>query len=228
MLDVGAHSGESLARFAEDGWTVHAFEPDPANRAKLEAVAGQYARVTVVPAAVGAERGQMVLYKSAESSGISSLAAFTPGHTASERVDVVSLGAYMQEHGIRAVDFLKVDVEGYERMVLDGYDWSVLPRLVELEFEDRKTVPLGYTWRDLVDLLQDRGYMVVVSEWEPIQRYGTGQSWRCWGTEPYRLADADGWGNLLAARSVDDRELLLRAMKRMERIYRARKALHRR
>ncbi len=36
MVDVGAHYGSSLRPFAKDGWRVFAFEPDPANRQKLE------------------------------------------------------------------------------------------------------------------------------------------------------------------------------------------------
>ena len=67
---------------------------------------------------------------------------------------------------------MKIDVEGFERNVLDGYDWAVRPDLIVLEFEDSKTVPLGYSWKDLADGLIDRGYQVLVSEWFPIERYG--------------------------------------------------------
>ncbi len=35
MIDVGAHYGSSLRKFMIDNWEIHAFEPDPNNRAKL-------------------------------------------------------------------------------------------------------------------------------------------------------------------------------------------------
>ena len=45
MLDVGAHVGASLHLFDLSGWTIHAFEPDPANRAVLEAGYGGHPNV---------------------------------------------------------------------------------------------------------------------------------------------------------------------------------------
>lgn len=227
MLDVGAHHGESLRRFAEAGWTVHAFEPDPANLACLERVAGDFDAVTVVPSAVADTPGRLTLYGSHESTGISSLAAFTDSHSPTAAVDVISLGDYLADNDVTAVDFLKVDVEGYERMVLDGYDWDVPPRVIELEFEDKKTIPLGYTWRDLAEALSDRNYLVIVSEWKPIAAYGPNQTWHRWGTLPYELADPDAWGNILGVRWPHDQARLLRAMRDAGHVYRAKKAFGR-
>jgi FkbM family methyltransferase len=203
MLDVGAHHGGSLAPFARDGWTVHAFEPDATNRAALLASFGHMPNVTVVPKGVSDQPGVLPLFTSAESSGISSFAAFTAGHVASGDVETVTLRDYLSDTGTRTVDFLKIDVEGFERHVLRGYDWSVRPGLILLEFEDSKTVPLGYTWKELADELVDRGYEVLVSEWFPLQRYGEGHKWRRFATYPTELSDPAAWGNLLAAPTLD-------------------------
>jgi len=46
MIDVGAHQGAALAPFLANGWTVHAFEPDPANRAILSS---RYPAVLIRP-----------------------------------------------------------------------------------------------------------------------------------------------------------------------------------
>jgi FkbM family methyltransferase len=202
MLDVGAHHGWSLAPFAEHGWEVHAFEPDPDNRAALSDKYGGTDNVTIVPAAVSDQVGSLTLYTSEESNGISSLAPFTKGHEATTRVDVITLGDYMTEHDIRHVDFLKVDVEGFERNVLAGYDWAVDPRVIELEFEDAKTVPLGYKWQDLADDLVARGYAVIVSEWHPIVQYGSSQRWRRFASYPTTLVDQTAWGNLLCFKDI--------------------------
>ncbi|NEU36261.1 hypothetical protein GN156_37050, partial [bacterium LRH843] len=52
MLDVGAHTGGSLHWFKADAWTIHAFEPDPANRARLEKAAAGFGNVAIHPVAV--------------------------------------------------------------------------------------------------------------------------------------------------------------------------------
>lgn len=202
MLDIGAHHGGSLARFADDGWSVHAFEPDPANRARLESAFGGRPNVTINPVAVSDVCGEMPLFTSELSTGISSLAAFTDAHVPTATVPVITLRSYLASAGIAAVDFMKVDVEGFERNVLRGYDWSVRPEVVVLEFEDAKTLALGYSWRELAKELVRHDYDVVVSEWYPIERYGGAHRWRRAARYPTELADPAGWGNLVAVSSA--------------------------
>jgi len=224
MLDIGAHHGSSLAPFADDGWEIHAFEPDPANRARLHAAFGGRPNVTIVPAAVSDEAGEMALYTSELSTGVSSLAAFTPDHSPTTRVPVVTLGEYLAGAGITAVDFMKIDVEGFERNVLSGHDWSVRPELIVLEFEDAKTVPLGYSWNDLAADLAARGYEILVSEWFPVQQYGVAHRWRRLARYPTDLADPGAWGNLIAAA---DLEHVLPAARRAIGRYRLRRRIER-
>ena len=52
MLDVGAHIGTSAQFFEPLGWSIHCFEPDPNNRAKLQARFGKSPNVTIDPRAV--------------------------------------------------------------------------------------------------------------------------------------------------------------------------------
>lgn len=214
LLEVGAHYGDRVfLDFARDGWTIHAFEPDAANRAPLEAATAGMANVVVVPKAVADKPGRMTLYRSAESTGISSLAAFTTSHEPGEEVEVITLADYLAEEGIDRVDFLKMDVEGYEKFVMAGFPWEThRPRAIVMEFEDSKTLPLGYSWRDLADELQRRGYMVLVSEWYPVKRYGTRHQWRRFAWYPTELIDSKAWGNLIAV--LDDHERLGRIVRR--------------
>lgn len=221
MLDVGAHFGTSLAPFAEAGWSVHAFEPDPVNRERLISGHGKQSNVVIIPAAVSDAPGELPLYASPESTGISSLAAFTESHEQTATVQVLTLREYLAEHDITSVDFIKIDVEGYERHVLDGYDWSVRPSAIVLEFEDDKTRPLGYDWTHLADELSSKGYAVVVSEWFPIERYGVSHRWRRFADYPTVLADENGWGNLIAV-TPDRVGDLHRLLSRTERRYRLR------
>ena len=199
MVDVGAHWGESLLPFAVDGWEVHAFEPDPVNRAHLHHTCRELPNVAVIPKAVSARQGEVTLYRSAESSGISTLSAFSPSHHAMGAVEVTTLRTYCDEVGLQRVTFLKIDAEGFDRFVLEGQPWDRLrPRAILCEFEDNKTVQLGYTWKDLAEDVVGYGYRVLVSEWRPVRAYGADHQWRRFAPYPTRLVDEAATGNLLA------------------------------
>lgn len=199
MIDVGAHYGESLLPFAKDGWEIHAFEPDPVNRTRLYRTCRDFATVTVIPKAVSDQIGERTLYRSDESSGISSLTPFVASHQPSEAVEVTTLGAYVDQVRLPDIGFLKIDAEGYDRFILQGYPWGRLrPRAILCEFEDSKTVPLGYTWKDLADDMVALGYRVMVSEWYPVRRYGNNHAWRRFQPYPTSLVDETATGNLMA------------------------------
>jgi FkbM family methyltransferase len=196
MMDVGAHYGSSLAPFLARGWNVYAFEPDPTNRAVLSA---NYPAATIDPRAVSEVDGAKVsLYTSDVSTGISALSPFHPTHSPTASVETVRLDSFVQAHGISRVDFLKTDVEGHDLAALRTFPWhSHHPHAVVCEFEDRKTVPLGHGAHHIAEFLMDKGYAVVVSEWEPIVEYGQNHHWRRFMPFPAEIP-ADSWGNLIA------------------------------
>lgn len=200
MIDVGAHFGSSAKYFADSGWTVHCFEPDPVNREKLLKKFGTSKTVTIDPRAVGekAETG-VSFYKSAESTGISSLNPFRESHEEAGKVDITTISDVIRDRDLKKIDFLKIDVEGWDFAVLKGVPWcTIRPEVVECEFEDAKTVEMGVTYRDIADYLVDKGYAVYVSEWHPIIQYGIKHQWHRLRSYPCDLAAADGWGNFLA------------------------------
>ena len=198
LVDVGAHFGSSLYRFARDGWRVHAFEPDPANRAVLLRRVSKWPRVVVDDRAIAPRDGETVeLYTSDVSSGISALAPFHESHRPTVQVITVRLDTYLL--GTDTVTILKTDTEGYDLPVIATFPWERLrPQAVLCEFEDRKTVTHGYTYRELANYLVDRGYDVLVSEWHPVVEYGLRHRWRSLRRYPVQLADASAWGNLIA------------------------------
>jgi len=63
---------------------------------------------------------------------------------------------------------------------------------------------LGYTYEDLGDFLIDKGYHVLLSEWEPITRYGIEHKWRAIREYPSKLDNDEAWGNLIAFASKDN------------------------
>lgn len=203
LVDVGAHHGSSLRPFADAGWRVVACEPDPTNRAVLKQKFGGTENVTIDPRAMSDEATHTAaFFVSDESSGISGLHAFRESHRQADAVAVTTLTDLVDSHGLTDIDFLKIDVEGFELNVLRGVPWDRLqPEVVECEFEDRKTTSLGYTYHDLAEYLVRKGYVVYVSEWHPVLRYGIRHEWRRLVRYPARLASPDAWGNILAFRN---------------------------
>jgi FkbM family methyltransferase len=206
MIDVGAHVGSALAPFAKQNWQIYAFEPDPDNRQKLLKKFGERPNVTVNESAVSDRPGNTLsLYGSEESTGISTLAPFRDSHQPKCQVTTTTVAEICNQHQLDHIDFLKIDTEGFDLMVLKGVPWDqVQPDVIECEFEDRKTVPLGYTFDDLAQYLVDKGYTVLVSEWHPVIRYGIKHDWYRLTTYPCKLASPDAWGNLLAFKQPPD------------------------
>jgi FkbM family methyltransferase len=204
MLDVGAHRGSSTKPFAKAGWRVHAFEPDEANRTVFDRILKDFDNVTVDTRAVSNVDGEDVtLYDSEESSGISSLIAFVDSHKPSATVKTVRLDTFIRDAGIEEVDFLKIDTEGYDLMVLQGFPWDrFTPEMVLCEFEDKKTEHLGYHTSDMIGFLSDRGYDVVISEWHPIERYGVKHSFARLSVYDGTLPPKSAWGNLIGVRDA--------------------------
>jgi FkbM family methyltransferase len=199
MFDVGACVGDAHKWFAEQGWTVHAFEPNPPMYQRI--VDSLAPGVILNQLAVSDKSGEKVdFFTSKESIGISSMLAFRDTHEVTATVETVRLDDYCTAQGVEHIDFLKVDTEGFDLFVLKGLNWEThAPSVVICEFEDKKTFALDYTFFDLAGFLADRGYQVFVSEWHPITRYGAGEHrWRAMHSWPCDLFDANAWGNLIA------------------------------
>ena len=209
MVDVGAHFGSSLGRFASDGWKVHAFEPDDYNRRVLEIRHGHRSNLIINNLAASDSTGGVAEFFTSEvSTGISGLKAFDGSHSASQKVSLIRLDDYCRDAGINQIDFLKIDTEGHDLIVLNGIDLSQIPADVILcEFEDRKTSQRGYDRFDLARHLTERGYHIVISEWFPIQTYGGNHRWRAFRDSMEQTA-SDSWGNIIAFKRQFPKEIV--------------------
>lgn len=217
VIDVGAHHGGASKHFLERGWRSHAFEPDPNNRAVLERLWGGHPGILIDPRAVGNEEALAVpFYASDESSGISALNAFTDGHRRIGEVDVVTLRRIVEEREISSVEFFKIDTEGHDLFVLQGFPWERLrPDVALCEFDDAKTLALGYNVHDICDFLTERGYSLLISEWRPILRYGVRHHFRRLVSYPVTMDEPGAWGNVLAFREPPDEQRLLACLSDM-------------
>lgn len=220
MIDVGAHHGWAHAPFLDRGWRIYAFEPDNQNRAKLLERLAKHKNKDLVSldtrcVSNKAQKG-VSFFTSEQSTGISGLSAFHETHVEAQKVDTTTLTEFFQDKHLPEVDFLKIDTEGHDLFVLQGFPWDRgQPAVIECEFEDTKTVPLGYTFHDLASFLLGKGYTVYVSEWHPIIRYGIRHDWNQLLKYPCELADPKGWGNLIAFRNPIGEKDLIAAVKKV-------------
>lgn len=200
MIDVGGHFGESLREFALDGWRVFTFEPDPENRKVLEKRYRRLHNVFIDTRGLSDHpSSNAAFYRSDVSSGISGLSSFHESHVQACEIELTTLSRFAHEMNVDVVDFLKIDTEGFDFLVLKGFPWErVKPKAIVCEFEDSKTEQLGYTYRDMGDFLIEKGFTVLLSEWFPIERYGVSHRWRELKDYPCQLADSKGWGNFVA------------------------------
>jgi FkbM family methyltransferase len=197
MVDVGAHHGSALIHFLSKGWAIEAFEPDSRHYEYLESRYGKDERVSLHSRAVTEVSGERrTLYISEESTGVSALAPFLDSHHEAETVETVALRDALSD---LHVDVLKIDTEGFDLAVLEGFPWEIdAPDVVICEFEDRKSIPLGYSLSDLGDFLVNHGYQVWMSEWHPVIRYGQKHDWHRLVEYPSEPASPEAWGNFIA------------------------------
>ncbi|WP_211103888.1 FkbM family methyltransferase [Skermanella pratensis] len=129
-FDIGAHLGDRVRAWRDLGARVVAVEPQPHLAAVLDRFHGHDPSVTLVPAALGAAPGSAELLINRRNPTLSTLSAEWaaevaasprfPGERWEERVtvEVTTLDALIAAHGVPR--FCKIDVEGFERAVLDG------------------------------------------------------------------------------------------------------------
>lgn len=220
MIDVGAHEGYALMPFLNGGWNIIGFEPDDKNRSVLLSRIENHKyfnRIKLDSRCVSSKsESNASFFSSNVSTGISGLSAFHESHVEVKKVDVISLVDYFSSHEVPSIDFLKIDTEGHDLFVLQGYPWEISkPSVIECEFEDFKTVPLGYNFHDLSNFLVNKGYTVYVSEWHPIIRYGLRHDWNRLVRYPCSLSHPEGWGNLLAFRDPIDENILADTVKKV-------------
>ena len=153
MIDVGGHHGSALAPFNRMGWDIFAFEPDPRNRKYLEGRFGGQQNVNISPQAVSNEvKSEVDFFSSSESTGISGLLKFRDTHKKTTTVETTTIREIAKTNDLSHIDFLKIDVEGFDYQVLQGVPWETLqPDVIECEFEDAKN---EITWALLARYLR--------------------------------------------------------------------------
>ncbi|MBM3942634.1 MAG: FkbM family methyltransferase [SAR202 cluster bacterium] len=168
-VDVGANVGFMTAYMAQlvgGKGNVYSFEPHPVVGKRLQSLASSnpLANIKVIAAAVSSEQGTATLHVSSRHS-LSSLHDSWAPDTVVNRVNVptVTLDSFLEEYQIQRVRLVKIDVEGHEAAVLQGFASSMAKGLADcIIFE--VTPPLHRAFNkqttQIMDAMQEQGYAI--------------------------------------------------------------------
>ena len=143
VFDVGANRGDwtDLAKKTIPGIQIHAFEIIPETFGHLQKRFGNATNILINDIGLSDTEGSLSAYFSSERHEIATcVAAFSEGfHQYQPEVRSVSVTTgdrYCLAKGIEAIDFLKIDVEGFEPQVLRGFNTMLNSRQIEvIQFE---------------------------------------------------------------------------------------------
>ena len=139
ILDVGANIGCTSLLFSDLGQQVVAFEPQPRTYELLQKNVGlaQKTNVATLPLALGDKNDKAEMYFLDANRSM----AFVLDKTSRDdsqviEIDVKRLDDLFPEIGFDRLDFMKIDVEGYELRVLEGAKKMIAQHhpIVQMEF----------------------------------------------------------------------------------------------
>lgn len=183
FVDVGANAGlYSVIASHAVGPTgrVIAIEPQPELAATVAENVALNAQdnVTIKTLALGASAGTARLFQvSAINDGEATLQVCTSEKTYGEPISVrvETLSNLLEECGVRFVDGMKIDVEGNELAVLEGFtEWlrDHPPQFIFVECIDEHLRRFGATTQDVLSFLQAYQYQILClfrGHWRPIK-----------------------------------------------------------
>jgi FkbM family methyltransferase len=166
FFDVGANIGVYTllaSRMVGKRGQVHAFEPLASTYDLLSKnmKLNQVENVHLNPVAIGDQVGESDLYINAQAA-LTGLGRTNRGiFLGVQKVPVWKLDDYAARNGIRTIDFLKIDVEGYEGHVLRGAAGLIAssPNLIIMsELAKKNFEPLSFSVKEVVDWMQGLGF----------------------------------------------------------------------
>lgn len=171
ILDIGAHKGNYAKKLLETftkANAIYSFEPTKASYEILRNVSNAN-NFHAIKAAMGTEVSTIKLGYARQGSVLTS--AFYESNMEVEEVQCSTIDTFCKEHNIEKIDFLKIDVEGFELMVLKGAEETLKNKkikVIQFEFGNHQ-LRAHHTLRDFFSILIDYNlYRVVQNGIYPI------------------------------------------------------------
>lgn len=224
IFDIGACEGEDSVRYARRFTRahIHTFEPLPANQKLIRANFATYgaSQAALVPLALSNRAGEAVFHVSSgrpptefagkdwnygnKSSSLLPPAQSDPMYgwvEFKERITVrtATLDDYCREHAIACIDFIHMDVQGAEHLVLQGAR-AMLPRIraIWLEVADQALYQGQQLRTDMEAFMRANGFVLTYENRREIEGDQFYVNWRHARLWPYIIRRR---GRVLAARA---------------------------
>jgi FkbM family methyltransferase len=183
-VDVGGNIGWvslNLADAAGPAGRVISFEPDPSIADQLKYnrdLNGFQSRIEIVCQALGEHPGEIAFNRaSGENKGLGSIVS-AEGSTEQIKVPVTTLDRALAERGISKIDFLKIDVEGFEFSVLAGAE-GILSRKaianIMIEWNGVLQTRQNRTIDEFCQILLKHGYVMLPASVRQIESFREGK-----------------------------------------------------
>jgi len=152
IFDVGANQGQSFKRFRNyfPGATIYAFEPVKASFQLLNANCASDARGRFFRKAIGASVGDVKINVSS-GSDCSSI-VFSTDQIGEEVVSQTTVDKVCEENGIKELDLVKSDTEGWDLEVCRGASRMLATGAIKLIFVEATPTPEFVKCTPLSDL----------------------------------------------------------------------------
>jgi len=169
VVDAGANIGLHSLFFSRRitlGGAVYAFEPDPGIFDRLVSHVKQnvLGQIKCFNVALGATPGfAEVVRDDADTSRTSVRLAEAPQHASVARVPIESLDNFATRERVEKIDFLKVDVEGFEAEILRGAMCLLREGrigVLQVEIDSKSLGRAGSCASSVLGLLEEAGYQL--------------------------------------------------------------------
>jgi FkbM family methyltransferase len=165
FFDVGANIGYFAihAAIAKEDIKIFAFEPVEETYDQLRLnIARNDLQTKIIPvqAAVGNYVGKVMITNNLTTGNHLIFETSQQHKPQIDVVDILTLDSFTIAQKLKRVDFIKCDVEGAEKFVLEGAEYilTTLKPLLVLEVSSSWTKRYGYSTKDIFDTLYGFGY----------------------------------------------------------------------
>jgi FkbM family methyltransferase len=164
FVDIGANVGLFsffVAAHASAGARIFAIEPEPGNQRRLKFNVGANSSlpIKIFPIALSDEAGELAVELDQRDRGGSRTRKIAGPQADTVRVPSQTLLQLLQSERVETVDALKIDVEGFEDVILSPFFRDAPPQMLPglIIIEDCRN-----SWKaDLMSIMADKGYAIV-------------------------------------------------------------------
>ncbi len=173
VVDIGTNIGSVIIPMAKKiGPTgkAYGFEPSPGRFKKCQEhlIFEQITNAELIPKALGSSEGEVILESPDERN--EGRTKINLSATEGERVKNTTLDRWVAEEKLKQINFVKIDVEGFEFEVLKGMK-QVIHRfhpLILVEIDRSNLSQAKSSPEEVMDYLKEAGYVLKMSDGGPI------------------------------------------------------------